>query len=280
MRLTQALGKGTGLLGFGGKRLDSGRDSRALLAHALGLAADRLMIEHDREVSDGEMAAYEALLHRRLDGEPVSRIIGRRMFWRRDFKVTPHVLDPRPETETIIEAALQGPRRTRLLDLGTGSGILAVTLLAEWTDATGLATDVSAGALAVAGANAEAHGVADRLTLAEADWWDTIAEGGFDLIVSNPPYIAADEMAGLAPEVRDHDPEIALTPGGDGLTAYRAILGGVRGHLAPGGQLMVEIGPTQGPAVAAFFETAGLKDVTILKDLDGRDRVVSGIGPG
>lgn len=279
MRLTQALGKGTGLLGFGGKRAESGRDSRALLAHALAMRPDRLMIEHDREVSDAEMTAYEDLLHRRLDGEPVSRIIGRRMFWGRDFKVTPQVLDPRPETETLVEAALQGNAPARLLDLGTGSGILAVTLLAEWPGATGLATDISAGALAVAGANAEAHGVADRLTLAEADWWDGVDAARFDLVVSNPPYIAADELAGLAPEVRNHDPQLALTPGGDGLAAYRAILGGLNGRLTPRGRVMVEIGPTQGKAVAGFFVAAGLEGVTILHDLDGRERVVTGIAP-
>jgi len=279
MRLTQALGKGTGLLGFGGKRAESGRDSRALLAHALAMRPDRLMIEHDREVSDAEMTAYEDLLHRRLDGEPVSRIIGRRMFWGRDFKVTPQVLDPRPETETLVEAALQGNAPARLLDLGTGSGILAVTLLAEWPGATGLATDISAGALAVAGANAEAHGVADRLTLAEADWWDGVDAARFDLVVSNPPYIAADEMAGLAPEVRNHDPQLALTPGGDGLAAYRAILGGLNGRLTPRGRVMVEIGPTQGKAVAGFFVAAGLEGVTILHDLDGRERMVTEIAP-
>ncbi|MCB1355099.1 MAG: peptide chain release factor N(5)-glutamine methyltransferase [Maritimibacter sp.] len=275
MRLTQALGKGTGLLGFGGKRAASGRDSRALLAHALGLAPDRLMVEHDREVTDDEMAAYEALLHRRLDNEPVSRIVGRRMFWGRDFKVTPQVLDPRPETETIVEAALQATAPARLLDLGTGSGILAVTLLAEWPESTGLATDISPDALAVAGANAETHGVADRLTLMEADWLAGV-EGTFDLIVSNPPYIAAAEMPGLDPEVRDHDPEVALTPGGDGLDAYRALVPAARSHLTSGGRLMVEIGPTQGQAVLGLFEAAGFAEVTVLPDLDGRARVVSG----
>ncbi len=279
MRLTQALGKGTGLLGFGGKRAESGRDSRALLAHALGIAPDRLMIEHDREVSDDEMASYEALLHRRLENEPVARIIGRRMFWGRNFTITPQVLDPRPETETLVAVALDGPAPRRLLDLGTGCGILAVTLLAEWPGAAALATDISPAALAVAGANAEALGVAERLVLAEADWWEGVTEGGFDLVVSNPPYIAADEMAGLAAEVRDHDPQIALTPGGDGLGAYRAILGGAPARLAPGGRVMVEIGPTQGPAVAAMFATAGLAGVTVFKDMDGRDRVVIGIAP-
>ncbi|GKY87860.1 peptide chain release factor N(5)-glutamine methyltransferase [Sinisalibacter aestuarii] len=275
MRLTQALGKGTGLLGFGGMG-NSGRDSRALLAHALDMAPDRLILEHDREVSDDEMAAYEVLLHRRLEHEPVSRIIGKRAFWGRDFKISPQVLDPRPETEIIIAEALRGSAPGRLLDLGTGSGILAISLLAEWPGAEGVATDLSPGALAVARENARAHGVADRLSLIEADWFAGV-EGVFDLIVSNPPYIAADEMAGLEPEVRDHDPEMALTPGGDGLDAYRAILAGVAAHLAPGGRLMVEIGPSQGAAVTALFEAAGFAHVAVRPDLDGRARVVLGL---
>jgi release factor glutamine methyltransferase len=272
MRLTQALGKGTGLLGFGGMG-SSGRDSRALLAHALGIPADRLILEADREVSDDEMARYEALLHRRLDHEPVSRIIGRRIFWGRNFRITPHVLDPRPETETLVAEALAGPAPARLLDLGTGSGILAVTLLAEWAESEALASDLSPEALIVARSNAEDIGVADRLTLIEADWFSGI-DAGFDLIVSNPPYIAASEMAGLDPEVRDHDPEIALTPGGDGLDAYRAIAAGARARLAPGGRLLVEIGPTQGAQVATLLVAAGLSEVSVLPDLDGRDRVV------
>jgi len=275
MRLTQALGKGTGLLGFGGMG-QSGRDSRALLAHALGIPADRLTLEADREVSAEEMARYEALLHRRLDHEPVSRIIGRRMFWGRDFRITPHVLDPRPETETLVAEALAGPAPARLLDLGTGSGILAVTLLAEWVQAEALASDLSPEALIVARSNAEDLGVADRLTLIEADWFSGI-DARFDLIVSNPPYIAAGEMAGLDPEVRDHDPEMALTPGGDGLEAYRAIAAGARARLAPGGRLLVEIGPTQGAEVAAMFLAVGLSDVKVLSDLDGRDRIVRGL---
>lgn len=277
MRLTQALGKGTGLLGFGGMG-ESGRDSRALLAHALSIEPDRLIIEHDREVSDDEMAAYETLLHRRLENEPVSRIIGHRLFWGRKFKIGPEVLDPRPETEVLVAEALGVGAPARLLDLGTGSGILAVSLLAEWPGATGVASDVSAGALRVARENAQAHGVADRIAFVEADWFGAI-EGMFDLVVSNPPYIAADEMAALAPDVRDYDPEIALTPGGDGLDAYRAILAGVSAHLSPGGRLMVEIGPRQGAAVTALFEAAGLADVVVRPDLDGRARVVIGTRP-
>lgn len=277
MRLTQALGKGTGLLGFGGMA-NSGRDSRALLAHALDIPPDRLVLHAEREVSAAEMAAYEALLHRRLEHEPVSRIIGKRMFWGMDFKLTPDVLDPRPETETLVAAALEGPTPRRLLDLGTGSGILAVSLLAQWRETIGVATDLSAGALAVAGENAASHGVADRLALIEADWLDGI-DGWFELIVSNPPYVAEGEMAGLEPEVRDHDPQIALTPGGDGLDAYRAITARAPAHLAPGGRLMLEIGPTQGPAVAGMLAAAGLESVTVLPDLDGRTRVVSALKP-
>lgn len=275
MRLTQALGKGTGLLGWGGKREDSGRAARALLAHALGMAPDRMIVEADREVSDEEMARYEALIHRRLEHEPVSRIIGKRMFWGRDFAISPDVLDPRPETETIIAAALEGAVAQRVLDLGTGSGILAVTLLAEWPGAEGLATDLSPLALDVARANAETHGVSERLGFAEANWFEGV-DGLYDLIVSNPPYIARDEMAGLDREVREHDPEMALTPGGDGLDAYRAIAARVGEFLAPGGRLMVEIGPTQGAAVMALFEAAGLENVTVLPDLDNRARVVQG----
>ncbi len=273
MRLTQALGKGTGLLGFGGMPKQSGRDSRALLAHALGMPADQLIPNADREVTDEEMARYEALLHRRLDHEPVSRIIGRRMFWGRNFRITPHVLDPRPETEIIVAEALRGSTPGRILDLGTGSGILAITLAAEWPEARAVASDVSPEALVVAQSNAEDLGVHERVELVEADWFAGMT-GSFDLIVSNPPYIAADEMARLDPEVREHDPAMALTPGGDGLDAYRAIAADALGHLAPGGRILVEIGPTQGAAVAEMFVAAGLADVAVRPDMDGRDRVV------
>jgi release factor glutamine methyltransferase len=223
------------------------------------------------------MDTFEALIRRRLDHEPVARIIGRRMFWGRDFKITLQVLDPRPETETLIAAALEleGAPPATFLDLGTGSGIIAVTLAAEWPGARGFATDLSDDALAVARENAAAHGVEARIGFARADWFAGVI-GQFDLIVSNPPYIAADEMAGLAPEVRGHDPEPALTPGGDGLGAYRAIAAGAPAHLAPGGHLLVEIGPSQGAAVAALFRAAGLVGVRVLPDLDNRDRVVAG----
>jgi release factor glutamine methyltransferase len=193
--------------------------------------------------------------------------------------VSSDVLTPRPDTETVIEAALGAPF-SRLLDLGTGSGILAVTLLAERPGSTGLATDISAAALGIARANADRHGVAGRLSFAEGDWWDAVGEGRFDLIVSNPPYVAETDYAGLAPEILRFEPRGALTPGGDGLGAYRAILGGAARHLVPSGRLVVEIGAAQGGAVADLLAAAGLDAVEIRTDLSGRHRVVLGRMPG
>ena len=251
------------------------RDARRLLAGVLGLEAGRLGLEPERVLGAGEAARYEAAIAARAAGKPVSRILGRRAFWGRDFRITPDVLDPRPETETLIEAALALGPAGRLLDLGTGSGIIAVTLLAEWPEARAVATDLSAACLDVAAENAARHGVAARLALQQADWFAGLT-GRFGLIVSNPPYIRGDEMAGLAREVCDHDPHQALSPGGDGLDAYRAIAAGLGAHLAPGGYVLVEIGPEQGPDVTRLFHAAGLGALRILPDLDGRDRVVLG----
>ena len=250
---------------------DAPRDARRLLAHALGIAPDRLTLHLAEDLPAGAEAAFEAALSRRERREPVSHITGRRAFYGRDFLVTRDVLDPRPETETLIEQALSKPF-SRVLDLGTGSGCILLTLLAERPEATGVGVDLSEAALAVARRNAGALEIA-RADFARSDWCAAV-EGRFDLIVSNPPYIAADEMPGLAPEVRDWEPEMALSPGGDGLDAYRAIAACAPAHLAPGGRLMVEIGPTQGAAVSALFRAAGLENVAIHSDIDGRDRVV------
>jgi release factor glutamine methyltransferase len=248
-------------------------DARALLAEAMGVARDRLTLHLGDEMGGGATARFEAMLARRAGREPVARILGRRLFWGRDFTVTPDVLDPRPETECLIAAALEGAAPARLLDLGTGTGCIAVTLLAEWSGAQGVASDLSPAALAVARANAARHGVAGRLDLVESDWFAKI-DGRFDLVVSNPPYIAEAEMAGLAPEVRGHDPHMALGDGGDGLSAYRALADGARAHLVPGGRVLVEIGWRQGAAVAGIFAAAGLTGIRVMPDLDGRDRVV------
>lgn len=251
---------------------DPASDARRLLAHAMGMPTDRLHLHLNDPLPSDAASRFAAAIAARLTRQPVSQITGQRLFWGRPFRVTPDVLDPRPETECLIEAALAAPF-SRVLDLGTGSGAIAITLLAECAGATGLATDISTAALAVARQNATALGVADRLTFQHSDWFSEV-RGQFDLIVSNPPYIAASEMAALAPEVREWEPHQALTPGGDGLDAYRAIAAGAPRHLAAAGRLIVEIGPTQAHAVTTLFAAAGLTSITTLQDLDARDRVI------
>lgn len=254
---------------------DAPRDARLLLADALGIAPDRLTLVL-RDPAGAEQAAFGEAIARRAAREPVSHITGRRLFWGRTFHVTADVLDPRPETETLIAEALGAPF-TRLLDLGTGSGAILLTLLAERPAARGLGCDLSPAALAVAEGNAATLGLSGRAEFRQGDWFGPV-EGRFDLIVSNPPYIAEAEMAGLAPEVL-REPRMALTPGGDGLDAYRAIARGAGAHLTPGGRLMVEIGPTQGAAVAGLMAAAGLQGIALHPDFDGRDRVVSAHWP-
>ena len=253
------------------------RDARWLMAACLGIPRDRLTLHLQDPVSNEVEFFYPHYIHDRLNRIPVSRILGEREFWGRVFKVTEDTLDPRPETETLVELALSEPFRD-VLDLGTGTGCILVTLLAEREEATGVGTDISEKAVLVAGDNAERHGVANRMILPLSDWYDDIG-GRFDLIVSNPPYIADSEMAALQPEVRDHDPRVALTDEADGLTAYRSIVEGALDHLRPGGRLLVEIGHTQGKAVKAIFEAGGLENVEVHKDLDGKDRVVLGRAP-
>lgn len=252
---------------------DPARDARLLMADALGIPSDRLSLAQGETLSDAALARLDTVLSARAGRKPVSQILGRRAFWGREFIVTPDVLDPRPETETLIALALQEPF-ARVLDLGTGSGAIVLTLLGERRTARGLGGDLSPAALAVARRNAAALGLTPRVAFALSDWFAAI-EGRFDLIVSNPPYIAEAELAALSPEVRDHEPRMALTPGGDGLDAYRAIAAGAPSALTRGGRLLVEIGPTQGPAVTALLTAAGLTGVTIHSDFDGRDRVVA-----
>jgi release factor glutamine methyltransferase len=253
---------------------DAPRDARRLLAHALGLAPDRLTLHLQDEVGAAAKVAFEAAMTARLARQPVAQITGERLFWGRSFRVTRDTLDPRPETETLVAEALSQPF-TRVLDLGTGTGCILLSLLADRPEATGLGADLSPAALKVAKDNAGRLSVADRADFALSDWFDAVS-GQFDLIVSNPPYIAADEMPSLSPDVRNWEPELALTPGGDGLIAYRRIMAGMGAYLAPAGRLIVEIGPSQGAAVAAMFARAGLQAVRILTDLDGRDRCVVG----
>ncbi len=253
---------------------DPARDARVLLAHAARIEASRVTLIAPEELSPDIAERYEQLVSLRVIRVPVSHLLGEREFYGRNFRVSRDVLDPRPETETLIEAALSEPF-DHVLDLGVGSGCILVTLLAERASATGLGADLSEAACLQASANAVQHNVQDRAEIVRSDWFERI-EGQFDLIVSNPPYIALSEMQDLSPEVREHEPRMALTDEGDGLDAYRRIAAGAPDFLVAGGRLLVEIGPTQAKDVSALFDAAGLSDIRVIPDLDGRDRVVLG----
>ena len=252
---------------------DPAREARLLLAHAAGVDQAGLIGLEIGDFSEELMDRYRDLLDRRAGGEPVSKILCYREFWKHRFEVTADVLDPRPDTETLVAAALDGPVPGRILDLGTGSGCILLSLLAEWPHASGVGCDLSDKALLVAARNADRMGLTQRAELIRSDWYGAIS-GRFDLIVSNPPYIAAAEMDDLSREVLNHDPHMALTPGGDGLSPYRILAAGAPDHLTEGGRILVEIGWKQGADVVAIFRSAGLKNVKILPDLEGRDRVV------
>jgi len=250
------------------------RDARLLVAKAMDLDLQRLTLHLADDVHLDHNDAFYPLLLQRLKRVPMSHILGTRLFYGRTFAVTPDVLDPRPDTEALVGAALAEPFQS-VLDLGTGSGAIVVSLLAERPAAVGIATDISRDALAVAAQNADALGVSSRLEFEVSNWFSYVG-GCFDLIVSNPPYIAATEMTDLQPEVRDHEPRIALTDEADGLTHYRHIIAHHDPYLTEGGRLMVEIGPTQALAVSQMMQGANLNDITVIPDLDGRDRVVWG----
>lgn len=247
-------------------------DARLLLQEAAGLSHSGIAAEPERRIEAAAISTFEAFITRRQRHEPVSRILGQREFYGRPFRVTSDVLDPRPDTETLIEAALALAHPPAcILDLGTGSGAIIVTLLAELPGATGLATDLSAAALEVARGNAKALGVASRLAFAEGPWWAPVA-GRFDLIVSNPPYIPAAEIAGLSPDVGDFDPHLALDGGADGLEPYRRIAAGATIHLNPGGRVLVEIGAGQAPDVEGLFQAHGFASDSAHSDLGGHVR--------
>lgn len=257
---------------------DAPGDGRRLLAHAMGLAPDRLTLHLPDEMTGAQGGVFEAALLARMARQPVSQIIGSRAFFGLDFRVTPDVLDPRPETELLVEAALARPF-VNMLDLGTGTGCVLLSCLAGMKTARGLGTDLSPAALAVAEGNAVALGLEARARFQLSDWYGAV-EGRFDLITSNPPYITEAEMAALAPEVRDWEPHLALTPGGDGLASYRAIAAGAGARLMAGGRILLEIGPTQAAAVSALLGAEGFGAIEVMRDLDGRDRVVVAEKPG
>ncbi|NHQ73507.1 peptide chain release factor N(5)-glutamine methyltransferase [Roseovarius gahaiensis] len=258
------------------------RDAQLILASHLKADPGTLRLQMDRELTATEFSeagqqAYQTDLQSRAAGRPVSKILGTRAFWESTFYVNDDVLDPRPDTELLIEVALQRPY-ARCLDLGTGSGCIAITLALQNGGASILATDISEKALQVARRNARAIGVESGLEFRRSDWLEAV-EGKFDLIVSNPPYIAADEMSELAPDLA-FDPREALTDEADGLSAYRVIAAQAPDYLLPGGRLLVEIGWRQGDIVADMFKAAGFDDLRVLKDLAGHDRVVAAVWRG
>jgi release factor glutamine methyltransferase len=257
---------------------DPARDARVLLAHAAKVDAARITLIAPEDIAPEVAERYEHLIALRAVRVPVSQLIGARDFYGRRFEISRDVLDPRPETESLIEAALAEPF-DHVLDLGTGSGCILVTLLAERKEALGVGVDLSENACLQASANAVLHGVAERARIIRSDWFDAV-EGRFDLIVSNPPYLAASEMAEVQPELRDHEPRMALTDENDGMSAYRVIASAAQGYLSAEGRVLVEIGWRQGRDIAALFAAQGWGDVAILPDLDGRDRVVCASKPG
>lgn len=264
-----------------------GLDARILAREAFGLDAAALILKGGDAVDAAAMQRFAAMVDRRAAGEPVGRILGRREFHGLTFVLSADTLEPRPDTETLVDLAVasvkagavpgSGPDGAglRFADIGTGTGAIAVALAAALPAARGVATDISAGALATAAANAAEHGVADRIDFREGSYLAPLS-GSFGLVLSNPPYIETAALAGLAREVRDHDPRAALDGGADGLEAYRAIAGGVAALLEPGGIVAVEIGSDQAAAVSALFSAAGLAEVAVHPDIEGRDRVVSG----
>ena len=249
------------------------RDARALCAFASGIQPDQVSLKANMGVTALQQEVLSSLIKKRCERMPISRIIGSRLFWGRIFEINKYVLDPRGDTETLIALALKKPAK-KILDLGTGTGNLAITLLCEWPQAYAIATDISSDALKVAKRNADSHKVTERLDFKECDWFENISSK-FDLIVSNPPYISSDEINELERDVKDYDPLIALSPGKDKLLAYRKIGRDAFSCLEVSGRLILEIGIFQGPELTQILEVHGFKQIKTHKDLEGHDRVVS-----
>jgi release factor glutamine methyltransferase len=237
------------------------------------------LVRREREpISVDAAKRLEAFAQRRLIGEPVSRIVGEKEFWSLRFAINEATLVPRPDTETLVGEAisfLETRKSQRFLDLGTGSGAIAVSIAVGLSRATGIATDISTASIEAARINAERHGVAGRLEFRQGSWWQAVPHTElFDLIVSNPPYIATGKIDELAPEVRIYDPKAALDGGWDGVEAYRAIAAQAARRLYRGGAIMLEIGFNQADVVQKMFLRAGFGAAEIIKDLGGLDRVV------
>jgi len=266
------------------KGVESARlDAEYLLAHVLGVGRLEMYLQHERPLTSRELDSFRPLLKRRANREPLQYVLGRQAFRTLDLEVGPGVLIPRPETEQLVEAVLARVRAATVegahltgLDIGTGSGAIALALLSEGPFERFVGTDVSAAALTVAARNRDAMGMRERLDLRAGSLFAPLAvTERFDVVVSNPPYVSELDRGGLAPEIVDWEPGEALFGGSDGLSVIRSLLGGVGGHLNPGGLLALEVGLGQAKTVAALVEGSGaFRDVKICTDLAGKERIV------
>lgn len=274
MRLDTLLAESRHLLDAAGVS-GAALDSRLLTGGLLALSTAQMITGGDRDIGADDVGRVRAAMARRAAGEPVHRILGRRAFHGVSLALSPATLEPRPDTEALVDLALSLvpslPQPLRILDLGTGTGAILLALLQEIAEARGLGIDISAEAVATASANAAANGMSSRAEFAVSDWFAAVP-GTFGLIVSNPPYIPSGEIGGLQKEVRLHDPAAALDGGPDGLEPYRVIAASARGHLAEGGVIAVEHGFDQAAAVAAIFADHGFCPLARARDHGGHDR--------
>ncbi|MBE7636572.1 peptide chain release factor N(5)-glutamine methyltransferase [Sneathiella sp. P13V-1] len=278
IRLDQALIEATIRLKGAGVEF-ARQDANLLMMDCLKADRDLLFREPERLLTDQEQSVFEELVERREKREPISHILGKREFWSREFIVNSHVLDPRPDTETLIELALTEmpdmEKPYRVLDLGTGSGCILLTLLAERPKATGVGVDISLDAMKVASANAENLNLENRTSFIEGPWFANV-DGKFDLIVSNPPYIPDAVKGELQPEVREFEPHLALFGGEDGLDCYRHIISNAQSYLCGGGWLGFEVGIHQAQDVQKLMQIEGFRDISCANDLAGIARCVFG----
>ena len=251
---------------------NSKREAEILLEFSIKSQGKLFQLDH--EIPEDSYVFFKTLLEKRLKFQPISQIIGQRYFWNSKFLVTPDVLDPRPDTETLIEHTLTLGKFDRILDLGTGSGCILLSLLNEYKEAIGIGIDISKKALNVAKKNADLLNLKHRASFKLGNWCENI-EGQFDLIVSNPPYISEYEMMNLSKDVLNWEPRIALTPEGDGLEAYKYILNGAKQLLKTNGKLILEIGYNQRDDVSYLLKSNNYKDITVIKDINNKDRIIS-----
>jgi release factor glutamine methyltransferase len=250
------------------------REARILLEFVLKNQEKFLNTNHN--ISNNDFIIFQRLIKKRLKFQPISQIIGERYFWKNKFFINSDVLDPRPDTETLIEHTLSFGSFFNILDLGTGSGCIILSLLDEYNAAMGIGVDKSKKALNVAQKNAELLNLNDRVKFQLGNWCDGL-DNKFDLIVSNPPYISEKEILGLSNDVINWEPRIALTPEGDGLGAYKNIINGVKNILIPNGRIIFEIGHAQGNEVSNLLKNNNFKEINIVKDFNNKDRVVSAL---